>query len=211
MAKIQRKVLTLLEALYRFTSSQDGAPSEFQLGLGITPVHDLSRMAQIGSALINRDSAGYWVASIRAVHVAPGTLNVDMNFVTPGSSGEGYIFVERTHWIWIMEVWGRTNDTGDFAEANVSINPITNDFFIGPSEGIPDSVASLIQRWTAAIGSGIMIPTIEPEHGPSPVLLLSPQDGVRFNSVADNVGTVTNTLNMLLWIGLRNTFPPGLH
>ncbi len=211
MAKIQRKVLTLLEALYRFTSSQDGAPSEFQLGLGITPVHDLSRMAQIGSALINRDSAGYWLASIRAVHVAAGTINTNMNFVSPGTSGEGYIFVERTHWVWLMESWCITNDNADFGETNVALNAITNDFFIGPSEGVPSSVIQLVQRWTATLGSGMGVPTLDPDHGSAPVLILSPQDGVRFNSVAINTGTVTNTLNMLLWIGLRNTFPPGLH
>jgi len=41
------------------------------------------------------------------------------------------------------------------------------------------------------------------------LLILSPQDGLVFQTKSDTAGTVTISLNALLWIGLRVTFPPG--
>jgi len=209
MAKITRPVLKTLETLYRFIDGQDGAPSDVELGLGVTPVHDLSRMAEIGAANVVRNSAGYWLASMRNVHTVTGALTLNLNFVTPGSVGEGYTFDERTQWIWIIDDWGISNDATDFQEAVLSINPITNDFFIGPSEGVPASVLNMIARYTGAIGSGPLVRNLMETQYPK--LILSPQDGIRYLTLADSAGTVTITHNILLWIGIRNTFPPGMY
>lgn len=209
MAQIQRPVLKLLENLYRFVSSQDGAPTEFELGLGISAVHDVGRMAEIGAARINRDSAGYWIASIRQVHTVTGSLTDDLNFTNPGSAGEAYSIDERREWIWLMADWLSANDGTDFGESTLFINVITNDFFIGPAEGVPASVRQPFARYTSVDGTsgqGIRDATTTDIY---PALVLSPQDGIRMVSVSDTAGTVTITQNILFWQGLRNTFPPG--
>lgn len=215
MAKIQRKVLTLLEALYRFTSSQDGAPSEVQLGLGITPVHDLSRMAQIGAASINRNSAGFWLLSCTQAHTVTGTITTDMDLVDPAASQEGYSLNEREQWAWIIAEWLTGNDSTDFSLVQIAINAMPNDFFIGPSYGTvtnPNSVRQVIARYTsqnsgAQVGYGIRDTTT---RVPLPQPILSPQSGFRMQSTSDSSGTITYNWNALLWIGLRSTFPPGV-
>lgn len=213
MAKIQRKVLTLLEALYRFTSSQDGAPSEFQLGLGIQGVHDLSRMSEFGAAKIVRASAGYWLASCTNTHVAVGDIEQILNIAAPAVPSEGYLFTERDDWAWYVDSWITANDPTDFQAANILLDNITNDFFVGPSIGVPNSVERLMYRATAIIAEGSLtrgglgVNTLPLTN---PVLILSPQDGIRFESRSDTAGTVTINFNVLLWIGQRGTMPPGM-
>jgi len=212
VAKIQRKVLTLLESLYRFTSSQEGAPGEVELGLGITPVHDLSRMAEIGAASIVRDSAGYWLATVTQTHVATGTAISIINLTAPPVVSEGWTFNERQQWAWVIGIWGTVSDVGDFQDAGVLIENIANDFFVGPSVAAPNSVEALIWRSTSAVTDGVnsMIPN-QQLFPPLPALILSPQDGLRFESTSDNLGTISVVFNAMLWVGQRNTFPPGMY
>jgi len=214
VAKILQPVLKTLEALYRFAGGQNGAPTEMELGLGITPVHDLSRMAEIGAANVVRASAGYWLASNVHTHTVTGGIQKSLNLVSPPVASEGYALNERTEWVWLINCWITADDATDFNHANVLINNIGNDFFVGPSDVAPASTRFLYARFLsilsglsqtmAGTGNSNMIQPV----GPIPIL--SPQDGIRFESGSDTAGTVVITFNALLWIGKRNTFPPGL-
>ena len=214
MAKIQRAVLRQLENLYRFVSGQEGAPTDFELGLGITAVHDLSRMAEIGNANIVRNSAGYWLCSAIQNHVAAGTVTEDLDLVSPGVASEGYALNEREEWVWVINAWLTCTDAADFDAAQILINVIPNDFFIGPSDIQPSSVHQLLFKANDATAEGTMTAagtSTLTQVANLPALILSPQSGLTFESVSDNAGTVVVTFNVMLWIGLRNTFPPGMY
>jgi len=212
LAKILKPVLRVLEQLYRFPGAQRGAPEEVELGLGVTPVHDVSRMAEVANSLINRASAGYWLASVVQNHAGVGGLQENLNLITPPNAAEGYSMDESTQWAWVCGVWMTGDDPTDFASAQVLITLIGNDFFIGPHDTSPPaSVSQIIYRSVALNGfTGTFIGIENLVYVNRPRVILSPQDGLRFESVSDTAGTVVITFNVLLWIGLRNTFPPGM-
>lgn len=214
MAKILKPVLRVLESLYRFPGGQDGAPTEVELGLGVTPVHDVSKMVERANAVINRASGGYWGVSEVQSHAAPGTISANLNLANPTNAAEGYLYDEASQWIWIINVWMSVSDVSDFNSAQVALRPWGNDFFIGPHDSQPPSAQpQVIGRWvSAATETGfdnIGIPQ-SPPIALFPLVVLSPQDGLVFQSNTDVAGTTTITFNVLIWVGARNTYPPGL-
>ena len=216
MAKIQRAVLKQLEAFYRFVGGQDGAPVDFELGLGIASVHDVSREVEQQDANQRQDmgAGGYWVASVLQNHLVVGDINESLNFVSPVNASNGYTLDEGTEWVWITAVWGTVDDNSDLAAASVLINNFSNDFFVGPHDTNPAaSVRRVIFRSTSSAteDSKYLIQTQSVAVGVTfPILILSPQDGIRLESTADNLGTVLVTLNVEFWLGLRGVLPPGM-
>jgi len=211
VVKILRPVLRLLEELYGFPGAQKGAPEEIDLALGIQPVHDLSRMAAIGAASNHRESHGYWLASaFQTFGGAPGSLNENLNLVSPAVRSEGYTLDEATQWAWVIDVWATSDVLAGFNLIQVLIRGITNDFFIGPSPDAPSSTDRLIYRSVAAsaTNTNVALPTTN-NQVTFPALILSPQDGLRFEANAVAPAVIVFTENVLLWIGKRGTFPPG--
>ena len=211
MAKILKPVLRLLERLYSFPGAQAGAPVDIDIGLPIQVVHDVSRMSELGNASIVRASHGYWLASSTQSHSGAGGLTENLNLITPAVASEGWKMVEETHWAWVVDVWGLSSAQSTFTSAQVLIDNVTNDFFIGPSTDQPDSVERLLWRSVSVVTDGtpvknVLIP-LTPPLANFPALVLSPQDGLEFQSKAS--GAVAITENVLLWVGLRGTFPPG--
>ena len=213
MATIRKPVLKVLEAIYGFIDSQDGAPSEMQLGLGITPVHDVSRMAALAAADFAQDrrAGGYWVASEVQAFVASGSLNTSLNLVSPPVASEGYTLDEGTQWAWVIDVWLSATELADFNSARVLLAATGNDFFVGPSDIAPSSQPRLLYNATAVAPTNTNVGLNAAVGVQLPTLVLSPQDGLLFQGNANGAGTVTITYNVLLWVGLRNTFPPGMH
>lgn len=214
MAKITRRVLTLLESLYRFTGGQKGAPDSVELDLGVQPVHDLSRMAEIGAAKIVRASAGYWMASVTHTHVAGiATIDSTLNLVSPfHTASEGYSFIERDSWAWYIADWCTVTSVANSFIVQTQLNNITNDFFVGPSVGPPNSVIGVINRYTSFDNNALHEVGLSNTRRttPLPLPILSPQDGILVSSRNQAGGITTINVNIMLWIGQRNTFPPGL-
>lgn len=217
MAKIRQPVLKLLERLYGFVGAQDGAPSEVELGLGITPVHDMSRMAELGAAKVTRGSAGFWIATCTNTHTSVADIETVMNFVNPGASNEGWSLDESKEWIWIMDAWATATGTvADFLVAQMLTDNITNDFFVGPSQGNasnnPDSVSQVFFHGLSIVTNGSLTRPVIPDipFPTNPIPILSPQDGVRFESRPQGTGNIVIHFNLLIWVGPRGVMPPGM-
>jgi len=216
MAKILRPVLKLLESLYRFSGGQDGAPTEFELGLGIQAVHDVSHEVEAADAnnAQGRPAGGYWIATVIQNHTVVGVLTDDINFVEPTNASNGYVFNEGLQWVWLIDAWGIADDAGDFEAATLFMRPNTNDFFVGPHDSNPaDSVDQLLVSWTSVLNrAGIPLALqLGAVQAQLPVLILSPQDGIQFASRSDAAGTVQIEMNARIWVGKRGTFPPGMY
>ena len=69
---ILSRVLQSLQSIYSFPNAQKSAPGDIELDLPIQPVHDVSKLSHIGSAL--GPLAGWWIGSTIHTHAAVGTI-----------------------------------------------------------------------------------------------------------------------------------------
>ena len=209
MARIRKPVLKLLENLYGFIDGQSGAPTEVELGLGITPVHDLSRMAEFGASEGPR--AGLWLMSAQNIHVGVGGIATDVDFVTAGFWKESFKFDANQQWVWILGAYLMANDNTDFASAQILMRPgtIAN---VGIASGPAPAVANrLIARFTSVPTDGSQSVGLATNASPDPLpmLVFDPTADIRFESISDTLGTVTVTHNLVIWVGPIGVMPPG--
>lgn len=212
---ILASVLRSLSNVYRFKSAGADAPVDFETSLPIQPVHDLAPMASLGSALGPID--GWWIAATVITHVAPGTINFDASMRFPAASWNGYppapSYDPAHQMAWVHRMWGHTTDDSDLQSIQVSILfPLTAIGPVGTSN--PPTEPMLGFRSLGSIGGGILLATADLTiTNPTPLLVGPAGDTVsdafiRTRSVADNLGTLVNTMYTMIWVGPKGVFPP---
>lgn len=200
MAKFTARPLGILENIYRFIGGQTG-PNEVQLDGGIQMVHDVSREAEVGTA--QTPALGYTLSGATVSHVGTGDLFSAIDIYDRAFETLDPIDVD----VWAIDALCTVNDPGDFASASLGIRyPLLSGAFESQQD-------HLLYSWTTPGGAlraggdttvpGVAIPVELPKYLPHGSSLL-------LQSTADNVGTISINIWLLLWVGARSALPPGM-
>lgn len=213
MALIARKVLDALQGIYR---TVDAPPSRIDFGNPITPVHDVSRQAEIGAAL--GPDHGFFVYH-HEFDMSAGTnqyLQQDLYAFVNASSWSA-TFNTRDYWIWFMGgvgVYVPQAGLGDIDEATVGLQIPDGaaDFLTGTLAGYFPIFQAAGDQALARIDNAIRYESV-PLAGskPLPVPFFCPQGTLISAAIDPNAGIANPgaILDIQFWAGRRGTTPPG--
>jgi len=206
MARILARVLKALDNIYRFDSDVV-APDEVDLSGPIQLVHDVSRETELASApgLGN----GYFNISIGTIHgVAASTIFASQDITAAAAFWATLGASPDTHDIWILEITARAQSTLAVTEALVAaFNAIVGGAFtdhqrlIWTSSGVSTGVMS-------SGGSNALIPN--PLNVRFPVKLVPGATGSIAVQTTASGAVQSITHQLMMWVGLKGTQPPGL-
>jgi len=214
------QVLQNLQKVYQFTTSQQTAPEEIELGVPIQLVHDVSRDSKYGSG--PGQNEGYWLMHAANTHVIVGTLTLLISPTGPTNRLNGFPAYDPDKFqLWVIRGWIDASDFLDFEEAGIFlIHSVTSIGPTGAAAAASANDAVMVVRGLAfnAIGgfpgrSNSNAPQ-SPQSNFDPIPLLQRNDGagavIGFTSTSDIGGTVAIDFNVLLWLGRRGATPPGM-
>ncbi len=204
-------VLKALERLYTFRTAQRGAPDAMELSLPIQPVHNMDRLAAMGSPRGRQN--GFWIGGGQHVHTIVGGLVTTPDPFAPAINTNEYpaLVDARDESIWLYDCWMIQNDPADFVIG--SLDHVQGSTSRGP--------------WGAGVGAIIDKPLL---YGTAvfnefvtqtgtlnrwwPFRVLRNEGGgigdsfLQFNTSAGVGGTLTVTMNYLFWLGPKGIIPP---
>ena len=213
MARIRRAVLGLLNTLYGFPGGEPTAPREIDVRLPVTPVHDVSREAELatGMGFFN----GYYTVYCAQAHVAAGLVEDTIDFppTAPNVALAGFNFNPDTQWIWLVDAWGTIDVGTNFDEAWVAINHDPDE--VGVTDGgAATGVQQIVMRFDASIPGSVPRYLERDARGAAPLPARIPSlDGtgeIIVGSRSTGVAAFTALWNILVWVGDRGCWPPGL-
>jgi len=213
---ILSRVLAGLERTYKFKSSQKGAPNDMELDLPIQLVHDLSAEAAMGAG-VGPANNGFWIANYGVLHVATGTITTTPDPFNPVTGANGFPspIDARDLSIWMYDVWGYTSDGTDLS--SITLQHYQASTAVGPSNAVGGpQVPQIIFRGTSESRNSIlMLSTTSGVIAPRyPFRMLRGEGAATLDSyfkiisAAVGAGTVTNVLQLMLWLGPKGIAPP---
>jgi len=195
--------LGVLDNIYRFIGGQTG-PNEFEDHVAIQPVHDVSREAEVGTA--QSSALGFLLMGTVDVHVGIGTIFTSIDVYDEARVTFRELDPEDVD-CWIIDGLCTNTDSSDFDQAAIGLQ------YTALNGAFPTTQEHLLWEYTTpgpALRSGgpATIPQVLnqprlPKYVPHSSRILA-------RSSADNGGTNTINLFVLLWAGARGTLPPGL-
>lgn len=207
------RILKGLERMYQFPSAQKGAPSDVELDLPIQVVQDVDGLATMGAGVGRQN--GFWLWNVGITHVATGSIIATPNPFLPAVAGNGFpaIIDARDDSIWLYDIWGNSDDIGDVN--SVMVSHAHGSIAVGPSNGVGGPQVWQPMFYATASNDSAFTPLSTARYFPTwPIRILRNEGGgaadsfMRFRSIADNAGTVTNTMQMMIWLGPKGVSPP---
>jgi len=212
--KILGTLLRALERVYKFPSAQKGSPDSFELDLPIQPIHDLSKMAILGSGIAPIND-GYWIQTARHAHVAVGQLTSTpspFDNSLPVANGFPATRSQRDLAWWMIDSWSYNDDFGDFSDARDAINH--GSATVGPYAVGAQLRRRILHYWSTRAGSdNLQDSDLYVVDTGFPLRVLENQISTisafwYLLSNSQNVGTVNIDFNMLFWMGPPGVCPP---
>jgi len=200
--RFEARPLRYLDALYKMVGGLSG-PNTFAVESAIQPVHDVSRIAQIGSGF--SDQLGYFVAGVTDVHSGAGAIRASLD---PYDQVDARGFPRADSGVWLISAFGTCSSSANFVTAGVAITyPTIPDAFAGQqilTHIFPDALLA-VTTTPVLIGDLARVT----EHNPVSPLFIP--DGSTLDFLTQAV-TGANTINLhaLMWAGARGALPPGL-
>jgi len=203
------KPLRALDWIYRFVGGMTG-PKTVELSTSLQLVHDVSRLAQIGSGVGSFN--GYFMRGGTDAHVAAGAILTSFD---PYGLADTLGLERSGVGVWLCDVSAQMNDNvARFNNAAVSFAyPGVNDFF---SSTVPRQVL-LANFEDAALEVQVNVPLAGPiaAGNQAPLILARlpmflPDGGTIHQTTAQTgAGDIDIIVNCLLWMGAKGALPPN--
>jgi len=207
VAGILQRVIQVLDRLYNFPGGTRGL-AEFDLAGAIQPVHDLSRMADMGAR--GAEDNGYLYVSSNLANISGGaatTLDLVVPYTSFDASAAAQNFRSVDHRLWLVDVYCTVDPTnaGNWTETIATIqirNKMTQD-------GI-----QILQRWNAdhfaPISGGLRPATIDQDFASQVQfpLFLPSESLLAIGMVSTN--DCESTVYTTWWAGPIGVSPPGM-
>jgi len=213
MARISTRVLEAIQRIYRYVPA-DRAPSELDIDVGVSMVHDVRPDATFGTGLGPWQKGWGWITDSQN-HVGVGSIGAAFTFTNPQNTFQGFPdpYDRDLVQAWIYGSGCGQNDVTDFALADMIWIP-SGDAIAYSVDAVPTAPDTFLAHLTVASNESAVNSLIgmAPMILPIPVVL-RPGGGdstILFRSTSDTLGTVTISMGVLCWFGSRYTVAPGL-
>lgn len=216
MAGITARCLLVLDRLYHFRAGAQTAPQEFSTESSIQPVHDLSRVSELGEIITNPGASGFFSLDQDNVHVGGDTVTA---FIDPYGTLDGTWGEVGKRWIWLYKYAGSVSSAAVNGAASQAIlalnvfglgNALTRRDFLIDLWGVNDNIGigtSLSATFPASLAH---ITARQPTFGMPLPIPLFPNSLLSWQSIATAAVAGTFRIEMICWIGPFGVYPPGL-
>jgi len=202
MSRFANRPLRILDRIYDFLGGMSGL-TDFHTDAGIQAVHDVSRQAEIETAL--GSELGFFINGVTQTHVG---AEIERNTFDPYAQADTFNASRDEIGIWIVGAACRVDVGGSFVDAGVSVDLPT----------VPDAFAADMQVLVALFPDVMPLAIVANQplcsdnaratiHTHLPFWL--PQ-GSTVNLATESSANCIIRLEVFMWAGAKGARPPGV-
>jgi hypothetical protein len=205
VTKIRGGVLKTLGWIYGL-GGQSAQLDEIALGIPIQPVHDMSRMSELGSGIGAND--GFWTVVFGMQNSTRTNKSVDLSTIF-----QSFGLDETTLSTWVVGVAGRAN-SANITDVSLTVDNRLIMEYDDLGAVTRPVTAQILTKWTASTvmhfdaAGGMAYGLTGTVDGMLPVPVYCPPGStLRASSLFTTATTQAHTF--LMWSGAKGTHPPG--